>query len=50
MLQTSLVWLLFHGTAKTKPAMLAFLYYGEFVKNSIVLSGDLKILYVGNCR
>ena len=26
--------LIFNGTAKTKLAMLAFLYYGEFVKNS----------------
>ena len=32
-LQTSLAWLLFNGTMKTKLAILAFLYCKEFVKN-----------------
>ena len=34
-LNTLLDYLIFNGRAKTKLAMLAFLYCGEFVKNSI---------------
>ena len=34
-LNTLLHYLIFNGRAKTKLAMLAFLYCGEFVKNSI---------------
>ena len=35
MLDTLLVILILNGTAKTKLAILAFLYCGEFVKTSI---------------
>ena len=33
-LNATLDWLIFNGRAKTKLAMLPFLYYGEIVKNS----------------
>ena len=38
--------LIFNGTAKTKLAMLAFLYYGEFVKNSIIYNRIFHELYI----
>ena len=41
MLQTTLVQFISNGTAKTKLAILAFLYCGEFVKNPAVVNVDL---------
>ena len=38
-----MVQILSNGTVKTKLAMLAFLYYGEFVKNP---SGQIPIHFV----
>ena len=38
MLQTSLVLLIFNGTARTQLAILAFMYCEEFVKNSVAAS------------
>ena len=39
-LQTLLVFLILNGTAKTKLAILAFLYCGQIVKNSNETSLD----------
>ena len=43
MLQPSLVQFLSYGTAKTKLAIFAFLYSGEFMINSI---GVVQLLYI----
>ena len=50
--QMSLALLILNGTALTKLAILAFLYFGDFVKNSVVrfheyLTDLLLILCVG---
>ena len=42
MSDTSLDVLIFNNRTKTKMAMLAFLYYGEFMKNSIVRDQSLS--------
>ena len=40
--------LIFNGTAKTKLAMMSFLYYGEFVKNSNTV--NIIVQWKQNCK